>query len=257
MFEHFNVTITPFNRERTVRVYLPKGYENETSKRYPVLYMHDGQNLYKDEDASYGMSWGISDFLDESGMELIVVGIDCAHGTQRLDEYAPWVSKELGEIFTEEKREIGGEGKEYIDYMVHELKPMIDRTYRTIPEETSMAGSSMGGLISTYAACVYPSIFKRVAAVSSAYWVNQKEIEELIRLSDLSAVERFYLDIGTAESTESADNQKNIDSSEKVYKLLKDKIELSRLRFDVVEGAVHNELAWKKRVPEIFAFLYQ
>lgn len=255
MFEHFKVMITPFNRERTVRVYLPKSYQEDTTKKYPVLYMHDGQNLYKDEDAGYGMSWGISDYLDESGMELIVVGIDCAEGYQRLDEYAPWKSKAMGEIFSEEKQEIGGEGKEYIDYIVHELKPLIDRTYRTNPEETSMAGSSMGGLISTYAACVYPIIFKRVASVSSAYWFNQEEIEELIKISDLSKVERFYLDIGTEESTASIDHQKYVDSSQKVYELLKDKIQ--HCRFDVVEGAVHNELAWRKRVPEIFAFLYK
>jgi predicted alpha/beta superfamily hydrolase len=254
MFEHFNVTITPFNRERTVRVFLPESYHEDTTKKYPVLYMHDGQNLYKDEDASYGMSWGISDFLEESGMEMIVIGIDCAPGTQRLDEYAPWQSKELSEIFAEEKREIGGEGKAYIDYFVHELKPMIDRTYRTKPDETSMAGSSMGGLISTYAACEYPSIFKRVAAVSSAYWVNQEEIEEHIKRSDLSTVERFYMDIGTAESTETDDNQKNIDSNQNVYQLLKDKVQ--QAKFEVVEGAVHNELAWRKRVPEIFTYLF-
>jgi predicted alpha/beta superfamily hydrolase len=255
MFEHFKVNITPFNRERMVRVYLPKSYHKDTSKKYPVLYMHDGQNLYKDEDAGYGMSWGISDFLDESGMELIVVGIDCADGLQRLDEYGPWKTKAMGEMLTEEKKAIGGEGKEYIDYIVHELKPMIDRKYRTNPEETSMAGSSMGGLISTYAACIYPTIFKRVASVSSAYWFNQAEIEALIKLSDLSDVERFYLDIGTEESTAAIDNQRYIESSQKVYELLKSKIKLCK--FEVVEGAVHNEIAWRKRVPEIFVFLYK
>jgi predicted alpha/beta superfamily hydrolase len=174
-------------------------------------------------------------------------------GYQRLDEYAPWPSKEMGELFTEEKKELGGEGKEYVDYIVHELKPMIDRTYRTIPEETSMAGSSMGGLISTYAACVYPTIFKRVASVSSAYWFNQEEIEDLIQMSDLSEVERFYLDIGTEESTASIDSKKYIDSSQKVYDILKNKV--LECKFEVVEGAVHNELAWRKRVPEMFAFL--
>jgi predicted alpha/beta superfamily hydrolase len=255
MFEHFMVNITPFNRERMVRVYLPKGYNEDESRKYPVLYMHDGQNLYKDEDASYGMSWGISDFLDESGMELIVVGIDCADGYQRLDEYGPWKSKAMGEMFTEEKNAIGGEGKEYIDFIVHELKPMIDRKYRTNPEGTSIAGSSMGGLISTYAACVYPSIFKKVASVSSAYWFNQEEIEELIKRSDLSEVEKFYLDIGTEESTAAIDNQRYIDSSQKVYELLKSKIK--HCKFNVVEGAVHNEIAWRNRVPNIFSFLFK
>lgn len=253
MFDHFNVNITPFNRERMVRVFLPKSYNEDDSKKFPVLYMHDGQNLYKDEDASYGMSWEISNFLDESGMELIVVGIDCADGLQRLDEYGPWKTKAMDEMLTEEKKAIGGEGKEYIDYIVHELKPMIDRKYRTNPEETSMAGSSMGGLISTYAACVYPMIFKKVASVSSAYWFNQEEIEELIKISDLSDVEKFYLDIGTEESTRAIDNQLYIESSQKVYELLKSKIK--HCKFEVVDGAIHNEIAWRKRVPGIFSFL--
>jgi predicted alpha/beta superfamily hydrolase len=254
MFEHFTVNITPFNRERMVRVYVPKSYHEDLSKKYPVLYMHDGQNLYKDDDASYGMSWGISEFLDESGMDLIVVGIDCADGLHRLDEYGPWITKALDDRLTEEKQTIGGEGKAYIDYVVHELKPIIDRKYRTKPDETSMAGSSMGGLISTYAACVYPMIFKRVAAVSSAYWFNQKEMEELIQRSDLSGVERFYLDIGTEEASGDNDHQLYINSSQKIFELLKNKIK--DCKFDVVEGAVHNEIAWRKRVPEIFTFLY-
>jgi predicted alpha/beta superfamily hydrolase len=255
MFEHFKINITPFNRERLVRVFLPKSYDNDKQKRFPVLYMHDGQNLYKNEDASYGMSWGISDFLDESGIGLIVVGIDCADGLQRLDEYGPWKTKAMDDMLTEEKQSIGGEGKEYIDYIVHELKPMIDQKYRTNPDDTSMAGSSMGGLISTYAACVYPSIFKRVASVSSAYWFNQEEIEALIKQSDLSSVEIFYLDIGTEESTRANDNQLYIEQSQKVYELLKSKIK--QCRFEVVEGAVHNEIAWRERVPHLFSYLYQ
>jgi predicted alpha/beta superfamily hydrolase len=254
MFEHFRVNITPFNRERMVRVYLPKSYQEDPSRKFPVLYMHDGQNLYKDEDASYGMSWGISEFLEVSGMELIVVGIDCADGLQRLDEYGPWITKAMDDLLTEEKQTIGGEGKAYIDYLVHELKPMIDRKYRTKPDETSMAGSSMGGLISTYAACVYPTIFKRVASVSSAYWFNQKEIEVLIQRSDLSSIERFYLDIGTEEASGDNDHQLYINSSQKIYELLNNKIK--DCTFEVVEGAVHNEIAWSKRVPEIFKFLY-
>jgi enterochelin esterase-like enzyme len=138
MFEHFKVNITPFNRDRIVRVYLPNSYNKDVSKNYPVLYMHDGQNLFKDEDASYGMSWEISDFLDERGVELIVVGIDCADGLQR--------------------------------------------------------------------------------------------------------------------STAAIDHQLYINSSQKIYELLKGKIK--DCKFEVVEGAVHNEIAWKKRVPEIFLFLY-
>jgi predicted alpha/beta superfamily hydrolase len=255
MFEHFDVYITSLERNRKVRVYLPKDYNQNGEKRYPVLYMHDGQNLYKDVDAGYGMSWELSDFLDQSEIDLIVVGIDCNEGLKRLDEYSPWKSSAMSEVFPTDLTELGGEGKEYIEFIVHELKPIIDSKYRTNREETSLAGSSMGGLISTYAACVYPTIFKRVASVSSAYWFNQKEIEELIKTSDLSPIEKFYLDIGTEESTESIDSNRYVESSQEVYSILKEKVK--DCKFEIVKDAVHNEKAWKERVPAIFSYLYK
>lgn len=255
MFEHFEVNISTLDRKRMVRVYLPKKYNENKEKRYPVLYMHDGQNLYKDEDAGYGMSWGISDYLDQSDLEIIVVGIDCNEGYKRLDEYSPWSSSEMRKIFAPELDGIGGEGKKYIEYIVNELKPLIDVNYRTNPDETSMAGSSMGGLISTYAACKYPNIFKRVASVSSAYWFTQEEIELLIKKSDLSAIEKFYLDVGTNESSGTIDSQRYIESSESVYSLLKGKVK--DIKFVIADGAVHNELAWRERVPAIFSYLFK
>lgn len=251
MFEHFEVTITPFNRKRMVRVYLPKGYQLNEEKSYPVLYMHDGQNLFKNEDAGFGVAWRISDFLEKSDIELIVVGIDCNNdGFKRLDEYGPWRSN----VFNELLGETGGEGKDYVDYIVHELKPMIDEKYRTKPEDTSMAGSSMGGLISTYAACTYPHIFRKIASVSSAYWFNQAEIEDLIKQSDLSEIEKFYLDIGTKEETEHIDCEQYVQSSEVVFALLTEKVK--DCRFEIIEDAVHNENAWSMRVPSIFSYLF-
>ncbi|SFA87277.1 MULTISPECIES: alpha/beta hydrolase [unclassified Bacillus (in: firmicutes)] len=253
MQELFKVVITPFNRERTIRVYLPLDYKT-SDKKYPVLYMHDGQNLFRDEDASFGTCWGIQHYLDKSGLDLIVVGIDC-DGEVRLDEYAPWPNVTVGKEMLNVDRVFGGEGKQYIDYIVSELKPLIDRTYRTIPEDTSMAGSSMGGLISTYAACEYPHIFKKIASISSAYWFNQDEIEKLIEESDLSAINKFYLDIGTKEIADESRNQRFIESSRTVYDLFKDKVGDSR--FVIAEGAEHNEKAWRERVPEIFAYLFE
>ncbi|MGD7023709.1 alpha/beta hydrolase [Rossellomorea vietnamensis] len=255
MYEQFNVKITPLNRDRTIRVYLPKGYERNADQRYPVLYMHDGQNLYRDEDAGYGMAWRVGDYLDESEFEMIVVGIDCNDGLKRLDEYAPWESSKMPEVFDETRATIGGEGQAYIEYIVHELKPFIDQKYRTKTSETSMAGSSMGGLISTYAACKYPHIFKRVASLSSAYWFNQEAIEELIRKSDMSAVERFYMDVGTAEVTETIDGETYERTSERVYDILKEKVE--NIRFDTIEGGVHNEISWRERLPQVFGYLFK
>lgn len=255
MIESFEVVITPFDRNRKITIYLPKDYYQNDNKRYPVLYMHDGQNLFKDEDAAYGMSWGISEYLNQSDIELIVVGIDCNRdGYKRLDEYAPWKYPSKEKIFPNQNGEIGGEGKEYIDYIVNELKPMIDKKYRTNPIETSMAGSSMGGLISTYAAGAYPTIFKRIAAVSSSYWFNQNEIEKFLDEVDLSGIEKFYLDIGTKETNNEEDNLSSIKSNKTIYNILRNKV--SDCKFDIVEDAVHNEKAWRERLPNILSFLY-
>jgi predicted alpha/beta superfamily hydrolase len=246
--------MTPFGRERMVRVYLPVGYET-SQNAYPVLYMHDGQNLYRDADASFGTSWGIADYLDASGLGLIVVGIDCnREGFCRLNEYGPWVNATVGQELLGVADSFGGEGGAYIDWIVQELKPMIDRRYRTLADETGMAGSSMGGLISTYAACAYPSVFRRVASVSSAYWFSQGEIEALIRQRDLSAVERFYLDVGTCEGDSAASQQRYVASSQAVYELLRDRVQF--VRFEIAEGEAHNEAAWRKRVPAMLRFLY-
>lgn len=253
MIEKFEVTITPFQRQRAVRVYVPNEY-HKSNKSYPVLYMHDGQNLYFDEEAGYGMSWRIADYLDQTGMDLIVVGIDCAAGEIRLDEYGPWPNDKIWKNLNMEERVLGGQGMEYVDYLVQELKPFIDNKYRTIPDESSMAGSSMGGLISTFAACKYPHIFRKVASYSSAYWFNQSEIESLIKESDLSKVEKFYMDVGTKEESGSISQQMYIDSSQAVYEIIKDRVK--DCRFEIVEGAVHNELEWRKRVGPVFEYLF-
>lgn len=256
MLEYFTVTITPFQSERRVSVLLPKGYET-TDKHYPVLYMHDGQNLFIDSEASFGVSWGIKEYLEQqSDLEIIVVGIDCNHeGFERFNEYAPWENRELGQRLFNDENLTGGKGKEYIDFLTFELKPLIDERYRTLADESAMAGSSMGGLISTYAACKYPHIFKRVASLSSAYWINQSEIETYIKECDMSEVERLYLDVGTKEDTSFINHQIYIDSSQSVYNLLVKKV--GKVRFDVVEDAVHNEAAWRERLPAMFEYLYK
>lgn len=254
MIQEFKIPIEQFGGiERQIRVCVPEGYE-EGNDSYPVLYMHDGQNLFRDEDASYGVSWGLADFLKQSKTPLIIVGIDCSHeGFERLNEYGPWENPTVGPDFLQLEGVFGGKGEAYIEFLLYKLKPLIDEKYPTKPDETLMAGSSMGGLISTYAACRYPHIFSRIASLSSAYWFNQQEIESFIEESDLSAVEKFYMDIGTDEDTSKVDAGHYIRSSETVYKKLKEKgIEV---RFEVVEGGKHHESAWRERMPEIIHYL--
>lgn len=257
MIETKQMTITPFDRVRTVRIYTPNDYET-TDKRYPVLYMHDGQNCFDDADASYNMSWRVGEYLDASKRDLIVVAIDSAPGEKRLDEYGPWENPYIGESLLGQDIVLGGEGSAYIEYIAQELKPKIDADYRTLPEETAMIGSSMGGLISVYAAAVYPEIFKRIGSLSSAFWFNQTELEQFIEANDLKGVERMYLDVGEKEVEEPMENgptnEMYRESSERIYNLLIDKVE--HIRFEVIEEGVHNELAWRERFPMVISYLF-
>lgn len=256
MLEEFIVTMSTLDRQRRVRVYLPKSYENST-KHYPVLYMHDGQNLFQDEESFFGTSWRITDCLKESRLDIIIVGIDCnEEGTKRFDEYGPWISNKTINrgLSLDETIDLGGEGEKYIDFIVKELKPHIDKKYRTLTDDTAIAGSSSGGLISTYAMVKYPSIFRRVAALSSAYWLNQLEIENFAKISDLSNIKYFYFDVGTEESTVTFDSKAYIDSNQSFKTVIEEKG--INYRFKIIEGAPHNEIAWRERFPNILRCLY-
>ncbi|MFU1793118.1 alpha/beta hydrolase [Paenibacillus azoreducens] len=257
MVEEFTVKISSLKRSRKIRVFLPNEYENN-DKKYRVLYMHDAQNLFQDEDSFFGTSWRILDCVKKSGLELIVVGIDCnGEGTKRFDELGPWISdKRINAGLSIDKSiDLGGEGEQYIDFIVNELKPLIDNKYRTVKSDTAMAGSSSGGLISTYAMCKYPSIFNRVAALSNAFWLCQKEIENLAEKCDLTNVKRFYFDVGTKEQTATFGPDVYIDSNISFKNVIEKKG--LHYRFEIVEGAEHNEVAWRERFPEILKYLYQ
>ena len=148
MLETFHIHMTSFKQDRQIRVYLPKSY-NEEKKKYPVLYMHDGQNVFNDNDAIGGTSLELEKFLDENGLEVIVVGID-QNTNDRINEYCPWVNGEYSRKILGHVSTTGGKGKEYVDFIVNELKPFIDKNYRTLKDHTAMAGISLGGLITIY-----------------------------------------------------------------------------------------------------------
>ncbi|WP_227396071.1 alpha/beta hydrolase [Jeotgalibacillus aurantiacus] len=256
MIKSFTCEMTQLKRQRRISVYLPEDYQGG-DRHYPVLYMHDAQNLFSDEESFFGTSWDVQGALKKTGLSLIVVGIDCnPEGHKRSDEYSPWEMKDdiKKGLDIELSLEVGGEGAAYADFIVHELKPLIDEKYRTIPDETAMAGSSAGGLISTYAMSRYPTVFRRVAALSNAYWFCQANIEALVRESDLSAVERFYFDTGTDEWTGQFGPDVYVKVNESMRKIIEEKGVPHQ--FQLVEGAIHNEGAWKKRLPGILGYLY-
>lgn len=151
------------DRSRTIRLYFPPNYD-ASNKNYPVLYMHDGQNLF-DDATSYVGEWGVDEILNElyqeQGFELIVVGIDNGQ-EKRMHELTAWDHEKYGKA----------EGKEYMDFIVKTVKPYIDSNYRTLAsrENTAIMGSSLGGLISHYGIFQYPEIFSKAGIFSPSYW---------------------------------------------------------------------------------------
>lgn len=237
----------PTAKPRRLYVYLPRGYER-SERRYPVLYMFDGQNVFYDSHATFGKSWGMKEYLEKSKLQLILVAVECnPEGTRRLNEYSPWDFRGTGLGVME------GRGKLTMDWIVNELKPAIDSEYRTLPERenTLIAGSSMGGLMAIYAAVEYNEVFSRAAALSPSLWVSPKGMTELIKAHPLKNPTRIYMDMGSGEA---ADFKRLLtllfDTAKSLTKAG------AEVAARVVPGAMHNEAAWEKRLPVLFPYLF-
>jgi predicted alpha/beta superfamily hydrolase len=235
--------------DRAVSVYLPVQYLEQRERRFPVLYLHDGQNLF-DGRTSYiaGRTWQAhttADRLTEQGEiePLILVGI-ANTGLRRMAEYTPTRDFKMG----------GGEGRSYGRLLMEELKPLIDRSYRTLPEakSTGVGGSSLGGLISLYLGFANPEVFGKVAVMSPSLWWDHRSILNAISLQETKPELRIWLDMGTAEGTR---HVRDADTLEKL--LLKRGWRLGvDLAYEKVPGAVHDELAWSNRFGDVLRFLF-
>ena len=171
------------DENRKVRIYLPKGYD-EGEKRYPVVYMHDGQNVFTNEGAFGGCSWGVKETLEamEQNGEtdgIIVVGVD-NNGERRFEDYSPWKNTIGNAGFTVNTR--GGDGALYTKFLVDDLKPWIDAHYRTLPDydHTAVCGSSMGGLLSAYMAAAKPEVFGCAGVFSSLPGLREKNLTTIL-----------------------------------------------------------------------------
>lgn len=242
MVEFFSLYMTTLKQHRTIRVYVPKHYD-KGEKRYPVLYMHDGQNVFRDDEAIGGVSLGLEHYLNKKDYELIVVAID-QNPEERMNEYCPW---EIGEYSRKHFGQVdlpGGKGKDYVDFIINDLMPFINEKYRTLSDQNSIAGISLGGLISVYAACSYPQVFHKVAAISSAFLRNQEEIEKYIQHSSISDVKGIYMDCGDSETNDEMKNKEFVSSNKRVYQLLNNKV--PNVKFNIIPEGRHHYEDFKK-----------
>ena len=240
--------------DRDVKVYisLPNSYDIK-DQCYPVLYMNDGEVLFKDYDDYKGQSWGIMEsYKNNSNLpEVILVGI--ASGENRNDELFPFSFENR-----RSSKVMGGKAKDYMDFIVNSLKPVIDNKYRTLStaENTGILGISVGGVCATYAATSYTDHFSIFGCLSNTFIPIRAKMLELIEKSDFSKVNKMYLDVGTNESKNENARIGYLESNKEVYNVLKEKIDLEKIKFKIIEGSQHEEEDWNKRFPNIIEYLF-
>ncbi len=244
------------NNWRDILIYLPPGYQSG-QQYYPVLYMHDGQNLF-DVTTSYSGEWFVDETLEQlsnEGLEAIVVGIPNM-GDERMNEYGPFVNV-LGQ---------GGRGEAYVGFIIETLKPLIDSRFRTLPDRahTGIMGSSMGGLISLYAGFRYSQVFSIIGAMSPSLWFAGGAIFPYIKRMPFVEA-RIYMDIGTLEGGSSSvssllgssSKRRKTGNALRMSRLLTAKGYRSGydLMFVEEEGGIHHESSWSRRLPAALRFL--
>ena len=236
------------DHDRDLVIYLPPGYDADTAARYPVLYMHDGQNLMDPATSAFGVAWEVDDtaeaLIGEGRIEpLIIVGV--YNSPARMDEYTPAVDPEYG----------GGRADDYGRFLAEELKPDIDAAYRTRPEAavTGLAGSSLGGLVSMYLGMERSETFSRIGVVSPSVWWAGRDIVARVNALPGKLPLKVWLDIGTAEGGgESVEDTRLLRDAlvAKGWVLERDLI------YREYAGATHDEAAWAARMDEILEALY-
>ena len=244
MVERLEVTVPVSGgyEERFVYIYLPNSYFCQSERRYPVLYMFDGHNVFFDEDATYGKSWGMERFMHRSRTQMIIVAVECSHDPDhgRLKEYCPFTFRDPG------VGEIAGKGKRTMDWFAYELKPAIDDNFRTLSdrEHTFIAGSSMGGLMSLYALMQYNHIYSRAAALSPSLWTDPRKVKAMINRAKIDPHTILYMDYGSAEFS-------NHGSTRRTYAEVSALLMQKGVMVDsrIVPYGEHCEASWEKQIP--------
>jgi len=238
------------SRSREIAVYVPPSLAAGAAPQqtYPVIYFHDGQNMF-DDRTSYVGEWHADKTLDRlasDGIEAIAVGVPNA-GDERMDEYSPWRGRSAAG-----RRHVGGKGSAYLEWLVGEVKPLVDRSFptRTDRAGTGTMGSSLGGLISLFAAAKYAEVFGFVGAMSpSVLWHNYKIVDMFDNWSGPRP--RIYLDMGGREWRGGLEDARRLRDA----LLAQGWTEGNDLEYVEERYAIHREDAWSRRLPDALRFL--
>ncbi len=241
-----NFSIPQLNTTRRIWIYLPPNYATST-KKYPVIYMQDAQNLFNDA-TSFSGEWKIDETLNqlfaEGNPDAIVVGIENG-GAERLNEYSPWKNDKYG----------GGKGDAYTEFLVKTLKPFIDKSYRTLPQakNTALIGSSMGGLISFYAGLKYPEKFGKLGIFSPSFWFDFKDLNFFVNKNSKKLKHtKFYFLAGKKES------ENMVSDIEKVIPvLIKKGVPEENIKTKFDEDGTHSESYWSREFGAAYLWLFK
>jgi len=230
------------NISHKIWMYLPPNYEY-SSKKYPVIYMHDAQNLF-DKSTSYAGEWEVVETLnklfEKTRKGFIVVAVENG-GEERINEYTPWPHKKYG----------GGKGAIYINFIVHTLKPYIDANYRTKKQAkyTTLMGSSLGGLISYYGGLKHPKTFGKIGALSTSFWFSDKVKDFTVKNGKKKKTKLFLL-VGGKEGHGMETDTRNMEEL-----LIKTGFKSSNLKVKINAEGEHNEAFWRSEFLEIVKWL--
>ncbi|MEO6876873.1 MAG: alpha/beta hydrolase-fold protein [Gemmatimonadaceae bacterium] len=234
--------------DRTIVVYLPPSYDHSAARHYPVLYLHDGQNVF-DQATSFGDEWRVDEtaesLIDAGRIEpIIAVGVYNA-GEHRIDEYTPTARPDIGR---------GGHANDYGKMLVEELKPFIDSTYKTLPgaANTAMGGSSLGGLLTMHLGLRYPTAFGKLAVLSPSVWWDDRVLLTEVKALPHKLQQKIWLDSGTKEGPHVIDDARRLRDAlvDQGWVIGRD------LHYLEVEGGEHNELSWSLRLGNVLEFLF-
>lgn len=245
-----------FHNTRFLRVWLPPGYDDpqNAGRRYPVLYLNDGQNLFESATSFNGVEWQVDETADRLIQEgtvppMIMVGIDNA-SQDRIREYMP--HRSMHPVI------VRAQGNRYPDFLIKEVMPFVARNYRvaTGPENAGLGGSSLGALISLYTAAVRPNVFGRLLLESPSLWASNRQIIRQSRQIKRWP-ERIFLGTGTAEAGRPDRDQSMVDDVRELAAIFRRAgVDDRHLKLFIDEGASHHESAWARRFPEALAFLF-
>ena len=235
----FSMYIPQLQCEKKIWVYLPYNYM-ETDKRFPVIYMHDGQNLFSDAFSNAG-EWHIDEKLDSLKAQAIVIGIEHG-GEKRLDELTPYKNEKYG----------GGHANNYLDYVATTLKPHIDDNFRTLKDRdnTVIFGSSVGGLASFYALLKFPKVFGKAGVFSPSFWFSEEIYDYVHKTDKINA--KIYFMAGDHESTEM------VPDLDRMYDIAKHKVkDKKQLHKRIVYNGRHNETLWANEFVAAYLWLME